>query len=83
MPTRKPRYFRVIYLDLDAQTCNVSEIMSDDTDLMNRTIELQHSGRRVSIATTSPVTSIRDVPTVDTVLAHQLAQYAYDPGLRW
>jgi len=82
-PARKPRFFRVIYYDRDAKTFNVSDIVSDDTAVTNRTFELQKVGRNVNITTTTPETDRERVPTPQVLFAGMPAGYRHDPNLRW
>ena len=83
MSARKPRYFRVIYYDRDQLTCNVSEIISDDTAVTNRTCELQEAGRNVNISTTDPQVDRENVPSIDSLLKMFPAGYRHDPNLFW
>ena len=83
MSARKPRYFRVVYLDRDANKCGVSDAISDDTEVTRRTVELQRAGRHVNITTTDPQTDIGKVPSVTSLLAGIPHGYTYDPKLRW
>ncbi len=83
MPVRKPRYFRVIYYDRDKSTCNVSEIISDDTAVTNRTCELQKAGRNVNISATNPQVDRKKVPSFEYLLKTLPAGYRHDPNLFW
>lgn len=83
MSTRKPRYFRVIYYDRDKLTCNVSDIISDDSFVSSRTCELQASGREVNISTTDPQVDRRNVPSIESLLEMLPNGYRYDPKLFW
>lgn len=83
MSARKPRYFRVIYYDRDQYTCNVSEIICDDTAVTNRTCELKKTGRNVNISTTEPQVDRNDVPSIEQILKTLPAGYRHDPGLSW
>jgi hypothetical protein len=83
MAARKPRYFRVIYYDRDQLTCNISEIISDDTAVTNRTCELQETGRNVNISTTDPQVDRKNVPSIDSLLKMLPAGYRYDQDLSW
>jgi hypothetical protein len=84
MAPRKPRYMRVIYFDRDGRTANVSTaIITDDTDVNRRTVELQQTGRNVNVQTTEPVRDPQLVPSLDAVLAQLPAGYTRDPNLSW
>jgi hypothetical protein len=83
MSARKPRYFRVIYYDRDKLTCNVSQVVSDDTAVTSRTCELQKAGRNVNISTTGPQLDKKDVPSIDSLLRTLPPGYRYDPDLFW
>lgn len=83
MPARKPRYLRVIYYDRDKLTCNVSEIISDDRAVNNRTCELQEAGRNVNISTTKPEMDSSKVPSIAFQLEQLPSGYRHDPDLSW
>lgn len=83
MPARKPRYFRVIYYDRDKLTCNVSQIISDDTAVTNRTCELQKAGRNVNISTTDPQLDMQKVASIESLLKELPLGYRHDPNLSW
>jgi len=83
MPQHKPRYFRVYYLDRDAQTFSISDVISDDTDITNQTVHLQESGRNVNICTTEPKLYVDDVPSVEELVGDAPDGYTLDPQLKW
>ena len=83
MPTRKPRYFRVIYYDRDALKIGISEIITDDTAVTERTCQLKNAGKNVNISTTGPEKDIRKVPSIDDLVRNLLPGYTYDPSVRW
>ena len=83
MSARKPRYFRVVYLDRDAKTCNVSDIVTDDTVVTNETVRLQGNGRNVNISTTEPQKDMKRVPSAESLLKNMPTGYVYDPNLYW
>jgi hypothetical protein len=83
MPARKPQYFRVIYFDQDKLTCNVSQIISDDTAVTNRTCELQKAGRNVNVSTTDPQLDKKNVPSIESLLEKLPFGYRHDSDLSW
>ena len=83
MPSRRPRYFRVIYYDRDKCTCNVSGINCDDTAVTERTCQLQQQGRNVNISTTNPEKDRTEVPSVESLLGQLPDGYEHDPDLSW
>ena len=82
MTRPKRQFFRVIYYDRDARTFNVSEVMSDDRLVTDRTVELQRS-RQVNITSTNPETDPKKVPSLEKLLTEIPAGYRHDPKLRW
>lgn len=83
MPSRKPRYLRVIYLDRDQKTGNVSEVICDDTAVTNRTCKLQKAGRHINITTTKPQVVRNNVPSIESLLQDLPDGYKHDPKLSW
>lgn len=83
MSIRKPRYFRVIYYDRDQLTCNISEIITDDTEVSRRTCKLQDTGRNINISTTDPQRDINKVPSKESLLRELPKGYKYAPDLSW
>ena len=84
MPSRKGSYFRVVYYDSEKKTCGVSEIVTDDKVVADRTAKLQATGRKVHISTTNPEPDLQNVPSVATVLQKLASMgYSYDPDLCW
>lgn len=77
------RYFRVIYYDRATKTYNVSGIITDDTQVTARTVELQKDGREVNIATTAPTPNLEAVPSVAELLSKPPKGYSHDDKLRW
>jgi hypothetical protein len=73
-------YFRIVFIDDEALTTNVSDIVTDDTAVTNQTTELQQSGRQVRISTTIPQKDIRLVPSAE---SQRLEGYEPDPNLHW
>ena len=57
--------------------------MTDDRAVEDRAIELQRSGREVSISTTNPETDIRKVPSIGSIVSSLADRYSHDPNLWW
>ena len=82
-PSRRPRYFRIVYYDRDAKTFNASEVVTDDSATADRTVELQMSGRNVNISTTNLELAPENVPTLEMLFRGAPDGYKHDPHLRW
>lgn len=83
MGVRKPRYFLVYYYDDEARTFNATGPITDDRAVTDRTVELQKTGRRVRISTSTPEKDLSKVPSPQTCTTQGPAGYKYDPTLRW
>lgn len=83
MAARKPCYFRVRYFDHDSRRVGISGIISDDTEVGKRTVELIDAGRNVNILTTNREQDIERVPSIQSLKSNLPKGYAYDPSLKW
>lgn len=83
MGVRKPRYFLLAYYDDDAKTFNVTGPVTTDRIAGERTIELQKSGRKVRISTTTPEIDVKKVPSPESCIHSGPSGYRYDPDLSW
>lgn len=83
MPTRKVKYFRVIYYDRDNLTCNISEIITDDTEINEKTCNLLYKGRNVNVSATVAQIDRNKVDSKESLLKTLPRGYRYDPNLSW
>jgi hypothetical protein len=61
----------------------VSEVVTDDTDVIDRTTRLQRAGRNVNVSTTALMPDRESVPTMASLTLGMPPGYSYDAGLRW
>ena len=76
-------YYRIIYYDDDRKRFGVSDIVTSDEEVTNKTIDLKRKGREVKISLTDPVKDKSKVPSVEEVIKSFEDVYDYDPFLRW
>ena len=76
-------YYRIIYYDDDRKRFGVSDIVTSDEEVTNKTIDLKSKGREVRISLTDPVKDKSKVPSVEEVIKSFEDVYDYDPFLRW
>jgi len=72
------RMFRIVLKDSDTMTFNYTELMSDDTEITNKTCKLQKQGRNVNICTAEATDSEELIRKTFTSYS-----FTYDPKLYW
>lgn len=66
------RSFKIVYSDHDQKRYGISETISSDTEIINKTCEMKKQGRNVSIFSIDPDKSIIPIPG-----------FTFDPNLKW
>ena len=74
-------YYRIIYYDDERKRFGVSDIVTSDEDVTNKTIALKQKGIEVRISVTDPVKDKFKVPSVEEVVKSFEGEYKYDPLL--
>jgi len=74
-------YYRIIYYDDEGKRFGVSDIVTSDEDVTNKTIALKQKGIEVRISVTDPVKDKFKVPSVEEVVKSFEGEYKYDPLL--
>jgi len=80
MPTD---YYRIIYYDDERKRFGVSDIVTSDQDVTDKTVEFKGKGKEVRISVTASVKDKFKVPSVEEVVKSFEGEYEYDPFLRW